>query len=247
MKRLTLSLPMMCALLGVSSACLYGQAPTAQPAGAIIITNATKSTPGGPAAPYLSTGLADIMKMFQAGVEQPVILAFIQSSTVAYHPSAKEIIYLRDQGVSTEIITALLRRGGELRERAAEVQREERNRATPPPAASPAAPAPSNPPAPQASGAADTSTGYPTYTYASPAYATYPTYTYANPIYYPSYYGYSYSGCRPYGYRPYYYPSFQFSYRWPSSYGFGFRVGYGGSRFHGYGGYRRGAWSSCRF
>src|SRR5262245_2738721 len=91
---------------------LTAQAPATPkaPNGAIIITN--------PPVPILSSGIPDIMRMVQAGVEQPVILAFVQNSPVAYHPSAKEVIYLRSQGVSADVIAAMLKRGGELRERA---------------------------------------------------------------------------------------------------------------------------------
>src|SRR5262245_33546477 len=130
MKRFALAL---FGLWGISSVSfLPGQsAPSPSPGnqpGAIIITNQldrSASKGGADAsktnrnAPYLSAGLADVVKMFQAGVDQQVMLAFIQSSTVAFRPSAKEIIYLRDLGVSSELITAMLRRGGELRDRAA--------------------------------------------------------------------------------------------------------------------------------
>src|SRR5262245_40931163 len=85
---------------------------------AIIITNTPTSGEGRVRAnaPYLSAGISDIVKMHQAGVEEPVLLAFIQSSTVAYHPSAREVIYLREIGLPQSLLTAMLKRGGELRD-----------------------------------------------------------------------------------------------------------------------------------
>jgi len=95
------------------------------PPTSIIITNKSE-IPTPTRGPYLSSGLPEIVKMHKAGVDASVLLAFIQNSPMAYNPSAKEIIYLRDSGISNEIISAMLRRGGELRDRAAEAHREER-------------------------------------------------------------------------------------------------------------------------
>src|SRR5437867_2095420 len=86
----------------------------------------------------LSPGLDEIMRLKKAGVDDAVILSFIQNSPVAYRPSAQEVLDLRESGVSTQIITAMLQHGGELRQKAAE--------ATPQPEATPA-PAAATPPA----------------------------------------------------------------------------------------------------
>jgi hypothetical protein len=225
-------------------------APAAKPPGAIIITNATNGR-----MPYLSAGLPEIVKMHKAGVDASVLMAYVRNSPVAYHPSAKEIIYLRDQGISSDLISAMLQRGGELRDRAAEAQREERNRATPPPAAppaAPAAPAPATPSPPQAAApvvvyANNPDPVYPTYvnyaySYAAPAYYNYAPY-YRSSCYYPSYYrpsyyrGY-YSGCYPryglsVGYSSGCYPRYGLSVGYRGGYGYG-----GGYRYAG-GGYCR--------
>jgi hypothetical protein len=229
-------------------------APANKPAASIIITNKAESPIPG-RTPYLSAGLPEIVKMHKAGVDASVLLAFVQNSPTAYHPSAKEIIYLRDEGVSSEIISAMLRRGGELRDRSAEATREERSRATPPPAA-PAAPStPAGPSPPQAAVPAPevvyANNPYPGYTY--PTYVSYPAYGYT----WPAYYNYSYcrpyyrSSCYPYaygGYRSSCYPSFYAGYRsswYPSVYagyrsgcysGWGVSVGYGGGRYYGHSG-----------
>lgn len=218
-------------------------APANKPAALIIITNKTESSIPG-RTPYLSAGLPEIVKMHKAGVDASVLLAFVQNSPTAYHPSAKEIIYLRDQGVSSEIISALLRRGGELRDRAAEATREERSRATPPAAAPAAPPTPGSPSPPQATATAPAvvyanTPYYPAYSY--PTYVSYPAYSYA----WPAYYNYSY--CRPY-YRSSCYPSYYAGYRsscYPSVYagyrsgcypGWGVSVSYRGGHSYNHGG-----------
>jgi hypothetical protein len=232
--------------------------PARKPAGTIVITNKSEGSASN-RSPYLSAGLPDVLKLHKAGVDPSVLLAFVQNSPVAFHPSAKEILYLREQGVSSEIISAVLRRGGELRERAAEAAREERSRATPPPAAPISPPAQPAPP-PQA--AAPTTTvvyANPTYpAYTCPTHAAYPVYGYSYAS--PAYYGYSY--CRPY-YRSAYYPSYYAGYRsgcYPSYYsgyrsgcssGWGGSVGYRGGYYGHGGGYRyaggwRGGGGYCR-
>ena len=85
-------------------------ASSPRPAAAIIITNKTDSSTSA-RTPYLSAGLPEIVKMHKAGVDASVLLAFVQNSPVAYHPAAEEIIFLRDQGLSSEIISALSRCG----------------------------------------------------------------------------------------------------------------------------------------
>ena len=95
-------------------------AAPAQPAAA----DAAKTRPAVEPRPRLSAGLDEIVKLAKAGVDESVILAFIQSSSVAYRPSAPEIIKLRELGISSAITTALLRRGDEVRQRAAEAEQE---------------------------------------------------------------------------------------------------------------------------
>jgi hypothetical protein len=212
--------------------------PDAKPRTAsIIITNAPPNGEKGKAKlPFLSMGLADVIKLQQAGVEESVLLAFVQSANVAYHPSAKEVIYLREQGLTQNVIAAMLRRGGELRDRAADVEREERFRALPPQQApAPASNAPPNAGTPegypqtQPTAVAPPEAAYSTEGYAeSPAYsysyASYPAYPYAG------YGSWRYCGYPYYGY-PYYgyygcYPYSSYSYCSPYI-GVGFSIGYG--------------------
>jgi hypothetical protein len=148
--------------------------------------------------PAFSAGINDVVNLVQSGVEDSVVIAFIKSSSVAFQPSADEILKLRGLGISSPAITAMLERGGELRRQAP---------ATPPvayPGYNPSAPAPAAQPAPTY---AETTAAEPVsaepvssvvYIGSSyPAY-TYPYYNYYS--YYPWgwYYPFSYCGYYPY-------------------------------------------------
>jgi hypothetical protein len=255
MKSAAISFGIVTGLLGVVPHPLRGAdapTPASRSTASIIVTN--KSTEASARMPYLSAGLPEIVKMHKAGVDASVLLAFVQNSPVAYHPSAKEVIYLRDQGLSSEIISALLRRGGELRDRAAEAARQERSRSAPAPAPAPMAPpAPASPAPPQAAASTPVvvyaNPTYPVYT--TPAYVTSASYSYPWPAYYgnpycgpsyscyrPAYYSYR-AGCYPYaygGHRSSWYPSFYAGYRSGCYSGWGFGVGYAGGRYYGHGG-----------
>jgi hypothetical protein len=170
----------------------------------------------------VSAGIADILKMAESGVDSSVIKSFAENYPVAYHPSADEIIALHDAGISSEIITALLRRTGEMQSKQVEavspavaLRSEVRKPAvvyeTPQNVVQTVAPQPAAPPV--------------TYVNSSYVYPTYPTYSYAyaSPLYYSS----------AYCYRPYSYSYWPRSYCWPSwpswpSYGVsvGFRSGF---------------------
>ena len=65
---------------------------------------------GEPAWPAnLSPGLAEIIKLAQAHVDEAVILAYIKNSGQLYSPSAEEILYLNDLGLSQNLIAALFK------------------------------------------------------------------------------------------------------------------------------------------
>ena len=57
----------------------------------------------------LSPGLADIIRLAQAHVDENVILAFIHNSSQTYSPTADEILYLSDLGLSQTVIAALFK------------------------------------------------------------------------------------------------------------------------------------------
>jgi hypothetical protein len=173
----------------------------------------------------LSWGLDEIAKLSKAKVDESVILAFIENSETAYNPTSQDIIQLRELGVSSQIITALMRHGEGLRQTARESQKQVQTEQA---AAVAAAPAPAttqpttvyNPPATYAAPVSTvTYIGY-------PRYDTYPNYNYGycypGSYYYPRYYGYGY------------YPRFSLGVH----FGGGHYGGYYGGRYGGrYGGY----------
>jgi hypothetical protein len=60
------------------------------------------------AAPQLSYGVSQIMQLAQAKVSDTTIIAYIQNSRNSYGLDANQIIYLRQQGISDNVITAML-------------------------------------------------------------------------------------------------------------------------------------------
>jgi hypothetical protein len=72
--------------------------------------NAPADAAGDPAWPAnLSPGLAEIIKLAQAHVDEAVILSYIKNSGQLYSPSAEEILYLADLGLSQNLIAALFK------------------------------------------------------------------------------------------------------------------------------------------
>jgi hypothetical protein len=166
----------------------------------------------------LSSDVAEVLKLGRAHVGDEIIIAFIRNSGRTYHLSVSEILYLREQGVSDQVLTAMLGAGQNVATTSTQ--------AAPQPAAQPAPTAPtsdwanSNPqPAPAATQYA------PAYEAAAPVYAQ-PSPVYAYPA--PSY-GY-------YDSWPYYwgYPSVSFGF----GFGHGYYGGYHGGGYHGGGGHR---------
>jgi hypothetical protein len=58
-----------------------------------------------------SAGVTEIMRMLDAKVDEQVILAYIENSSMRYDPEATELIALKQHGASTTILTALLHHG----------------------------------------------------------------------------------------------------------------------------------------
>ena len=163
----------------------------------------------------LSSGVPEILKLGRAHVGDDIIIAFIMNSGTTYHLSVPEILYLREQGVSDQVLTAMLSAGQNVTAAAAQVAPQ------PVPTGPTADWANSNPqPAPAAPQYA------PNYVAAAPVYAQ-PSPVYAYPA---PYYGY-------YDSWPYYwgYPSVSFGF----GFGRGYYGGYHGGGYHG-GGYHGG-------
>jgi hypothetical protein len=58
----------------------------------------------------LSPGLADVIKLAQARVGDDTLLSYIQNTGLNYNPSADELLYLSDIGVSQSVLAALVKR-----------------------------------------------------------------------------------------------------------------------------------------
>ncbi len=181
------------------------------------------SAPRALVAPRYSTGVAEVLKMTAAKIDPEVIKAYVRNSSTAYNPTVNEIIGMKDNGVSSEIITAMIQHGGEIRAQA------------------PRAPQPA--PAPYGT--------QPTYSTTAPAYAPAPVQVqpqaYAPEVVYPDY-GYTYAsypassvyyiGGGYGGYYPYW--------GWPSAYWGSGYCGYGGWNNCGWG-YRGGWGYNCGY
>jgi hypothetical protein len=176
----------------------------------------------------LSYGLDEIAKMIEAGVDPEVVQAFIESSTIAYAPTAEDIVHLRELGAPSPVVAALIRHGGKLRERGIQESRAVQAQLSQP---STPAVACATTVAPQPAAVnyntfnyAYPTVAYPAYTgcnYIAPRYVCYPRYSYAYPQhcfsrhYFPTYY----SSCSPFARYGYYAPRF------------GVSVGFGSYRF----------------
>ncbi len=89
--------------------------PAAQPASPSVSTATPAKTPGQLAR---EKGIADVVKLSKAGVEPKLIQTFLIHSNIAFVPNFDEIIHLRVQGVSQEIITSMIQRGSDARSQA---------------------------------------------------------------------------------------------------------------------------------
>ena len=86
-----------------------------------------------PTAANVSAPVAEIARLHLSGLDETVVKAFVEKSTNAVSPSADELIYLKDIGVSPRIITALIQQTARTREQGAALRANQ-------PAAAPAAP-----------------------------------------------------------------------------------------------------------
>ena len=124
-------------------------------------------------APQLAYGVPQVLQLAQAKISDDTIIAYINNSRINYALDANQIIYLRQQGVSDVVVTAML-------------NQPKAGVAVPAPAtyaAQPAAPAPA--PAPALAPTVTYVQTQPTVTYVQTAPPV--TYYYSNPYYYPSY------------------------------------------------------------
>jgi hypothetical protein len=74
-----------------------------------------ESAPPEAAVPALSPNAAEVVRLSEAGTSDDVVLAYVQNATTPFSLSADQILYLRDIGVSSSVITAMLGRDNTLR------------------------------------------------------------------------------------------------------------------------------------
>src|SRR5437879_9410443 len=104
------------------SIAIFFAAAVAVPAHAVTVANqnassaslARQSTNQAATGPY-TPAVSEIVKLFDAGVDKSVIVAYINNSSVAYRLTASEIIALKDHGVPSEIVTVMLQHNAELK------------------------------------------------------------------------------------------------------------------------------------
>jgi hypothetical protein len=161
-----------------------------------------------------SAGMPEILKMLDAKVDPEVIKAYVKNSPYGYHPTASELIALRDRGASPDVLKALLEHGA--------------------PSGAAMAPTTVTPPSTPAPVAPEG--GYPAYDYSYPDYAAYPYYSYYPT--YPYYYNYWWPSVSFAWYWPWYWHSGRFFNHGFVAHGFdhGFRGHTFGPGFHGGGG-----------
>src|ERR1051325_724956 len=87
----------------------------AQPAPETVISAGAPGQSLTPAPEALSPGVAEVVRLAESGVSQDVILAYIQNSNNQFNLSADQILYLKDVGLSSEMVTAMLNRDSVLR------------------------------------------------------------------------------------------------------------------------------------
>ncbi len=187
-------------------------APKAAVASGTPTAPAATTEPAARAEAKLPYGVADVLKLSRAQVGDEITLTYIQNSGTIYNLGPKDIVYLRDQGVSDRVINTMLDQRKKLAEVAAQT--------APPPATQPPA-------------APDTAAAAPAYVEPAPAYVA-PSSVYVIPYPTSSYYGY-YNGYYGGYYRPYCGPYYGGFYGYPGV-GLSFRFGFGGHghHFHGH-------------
>lgn len=90
-----------------------------QPASATTPTDTTntdaRASLASKLAPRYSGRIGDVAKLADAGLDESVILTYINTSPGPFQPTADDVVRLREAGISTPVINALLKRSQVLR------------------------------------------------------------------------------------------------------------------------------------
>jgi hypothetical protein len=117
-------IPVVCALVVLWTASAVGEElTTANTVGATEPAK-TVSPSNQPPATALSPGIAEILKMADAGVSPDVILTYVEASPSGPHPTDKDIIALKEHKVSDEVVKLLLKRSATARVETAKAKSE---------------------------------------------------------------------------------------------------------------------------
>lgn len=228
MKNLTFRAPWLLAVgaLAVLIPFADAQEQATQPA---VTTNVQVTAP-----PKLPYGVDDVLKLSQAKISDDIIINYIHNSGTVYNLQPNDIVYLRNRGVSDQVLNVMVNQRTQVavaaQAEAAQAAAAAQNQAQP-------APAPIYAPAPGYDQSAPAEAPTPASTvYVIPNSATYtgytPYYSYPYPYYYGGYYGpvvsFGYGYCSP----SYYHGGYH-GYYYRGSYGGGWHGGYHGGGWHG--------------
>jgi hypothetical protein len=80
----------------------------------IATPQAIAAAPEDARAPALPFGVSEVLKMYQGGIGKDIIVNYIENTVLPFHLTADGEIYLQHLGVPPEVMSALIRRDGEL-------------------------------------------------------------------------------------------------------------------------------------
>jgi hypothetical protein len=84
---------------------VFGQAPSIS---GPVPANPNQAQAAAPAPLDLNPGVTELMKLAESGVTDEVMISYINNSRSAYNLTADQILYLKDVGFSSEVLTAML-------------------------------------------------------------------------------------------------------------------------------------------
>src|SRR5436189_1946211 len=82
----------------------------AQPPAPQVAPEAIQAPPVAPVPTNLSPAVGEVVRLAESGVGEDIIIAYIQNSQAPFEVSADQVLYLRDIGLSSQMITAMLNR-----------------------------------------------------------------------------------------------------------------------------------------
>jgi type II secretory pathway pseudopilin PulG len=224
---------------GLGTALLTTASVSAQSAASTNSSTATPAAPVAQAAPVvkLPYGAEDVLKLSRAQISEDIILNYVQNSGTVYSLTPNDIVYLRNEGVSDRVVTAMLNQRQRVVADAAAQQMAAQQAAAQQAAAQQAAtPAPA-PAYPDNTSVAAAPTYAPAYEQPQPQPAPSTVYVIPDPSVEYAYYGYPYYYPGPYYYGGYWGPSVSIGLGFGGHYGGHYYGGYHGGGFHGGGGF----------